>query len=329
MSTAALSQLSDRDLLAEVSRLATGQRDATVSLIAHLAELHARRLHQRAGFSSLYTYCLEVLHLAESEAYDRVKAAKLVRRYPTLLTLLASGQINLTTVRLLAPHLTFGNHRELLMAACGKRKRDLQELVAQRFPQADVPFSIVHSLSPGRYRITFTAGAETCEKLQLAQDLLRHVIPSGDPAQIYERALDVLVDALLKEKYAATDRPRANRGQAEGSRNIPAEIKRAVHLRDRGRCRYVGPDGHRCGERAFLEFHHVRPYAVGGPCTVENIELRCRAHNVYESDAFYGPAREYGGVSASEVAAEDGTAVSGETRFRSGTKIAEIAATAT
>ncbi|PYQ42987.1 MAG: hypothetical protein DMF77_11335 [Acidobacteria bacterium] len=299
MSTAALSHLSDRDLLAEVSRLATGQRDATVSLIAHLAELHARRLHQRAGFSSLYTYCLEVLHLSESEAYDRVKAAKLVRRYPTLLTLLASGQINLTTVRLLAPHLTFGNHRELLMAACGKRKRDLQELVAQRFPQADVPFSIVHSLSPGRYRITFTASAATCEKLQLAQDLPRHVIPSGDPAQIFERALDVLVNELVRERYSSTDRPRASRGQADDSRNVPAEVKRAVHIRDLGRCAYVGPDGHRCGERAFVEFHHIRPYAAGGPSTVDNITLRCHAHNGYEADLFFGPAREYGGVAVS------------------------------
>jgi hypothetical protein len=329
MNTEALSHLSDRDLLAAVSRLATGERDATVSLIAHLAELHARRLHQQAGFSSLYTYCIDVVGLSESEAYDRVKAAKLVRRYPALLTLLAAGQINLTTVRLVAPHLTAANHEELLIAACGKRKRELQELLAERFPQADVPFSIVHSLSPGRYRVTFTASASTCEKLQLAQDLLRHVIPSGDPAQIFERALDVLLETLLKEKYAATDRPRASRGQMDDSRNIPAEIRRAVHLRDRGRCRYVGPDGHRCGERAFLEFHHVRPYAVGGPCTVDNIELRCRAHNVYESDTFYGPARQYGGVTASEVAVEDGAPVSEETRFRSGTKIAEIPANAT
>ena len=296
MSTATLSHLSDRDLLAEVARLAAGQRDATVSLIAHLAELHARRLHQRAGFSSLYTYCLEVLHLSESEAYDRVKAAKLVRRYPTLLTLLASGQINLTTVRLLAPHLTFGNHRELLMAACGKRKRDLQELLAQRFPLADVPFSIVHSLSPGRYRITFTASASTCEKLELAQDLLRHVIPSGDPAQIFERALDVLVTELVRQRYSSTERPRASRGQADDSRNVPAEVKRAVHIRDLGRCAFVGPDGHRCGERAFVEFHHIRPYAAGGPSTVDNITLRCHAHNGYEADMFYGPAREYGGV---------------------------------
>ena len=329
MSTEALSHLSDRDLLAEVSRLASGQRDATVSLIAHLAELHARRLHQRAGFSSLYTYCIDVVGLSESEAYDRVKAAKLVRRYPAVLTLLAAGQINLTTVRVVGPHLTAGNHEELLIAACGKRKRELQELLAQRFPQADVPFSIVHSLSPGRYRVTFTANASTYEKLQLAQDLLRHVIPSGDPAQIFERALDVLLEALLKEKYAATDRPRASRGQSDDSRHIPAEIKRAVHLRDRGRCRYVGPDGHRCGERSFVEFHHVRPYAVGGPCTVDNIELRCRAHNVYESDAFYKPAREYGGVAASEAAGEAGTTVSEPTRFRSRTKTVEIPARAT
>jgi hypothetical protein len=328
MSAEALSYLSDRDLLAEVSRLAGGQRDATVSLIEHLAELHARRLHQRAGFSSLYTYCLDVLHLSESEAYDRVRAAKLVRRYPALLTLLAAGQINLTTVRLVAPHLTAANHEELLIATCGKRKRELQELLAQRFPQADVPFAIVHSLSPGRYRVTFTAGEATCDKLRLAQDLLRHVIPSGDPAQIVDRALDVLLEALLREKYAATDRPRASRGQAEDSRNIPAEIKRAVHLRDRGQCRYAGPDGHRCGERAFVEFHHVRPYAAGGRPTVDNIELRCRAHNVYESDTFFGPARQYGGV-ASEVAAEDRAAVSEQTRFRSGTKNAEIPATAT
>ena len=161
-----------------------------------------------------------------------------------------------------------------------------------------MPFSIVHSLSPGRYRVTFTASTETCEKLQLAQDLLRHVIPSGDPAQIFERALDVLVEELLKEKYAATDRPRPSRGQAEDSRHIPAEVKRAVHLRDRGRCRYVGPDGHRCGERSFVEFHHVRPHATGGPPTVENIELRCRAHNNYEAEVFFGPARAYGGVAA-------------------------------
>lgn len=33
----------------------------------------------------------------------------------------------------------------------------------------------------------------------------------------------------------------------------------------------------------------MKPYAVGGPPTVANIELRCRAHNAYEADLYYGP----------------------------------------
>ena len=33
-----------------------------------------------------------------------------------------------------------------------------------------------------------------------------------------------------------------------------------------------------------LLIHHVVPYAKGGPTTSENLELRCRTHNVYESE---------------------------------------------
>jgi len=61
-------------------------------------------------------------------------------------------------------------------------------------------------------------------------------------------------------------------------------VKRAVSRRDDGRCAFVAPDGRRCTERTFLEFHHVQPYAKGGPATVENISLRCRRHNQYEAE---------------------------------------------
>jgi hypothetical protein len=46
--------------------------------------------------------------------------------------------------------------------------------------------------------------------------------------------------------------------------------------------------GGRCAERGFLEFHHVRPYADGGQTVAENLELRCRAHNVYEAEKYFG-----------------------------------------
>jgi len=329
------SRLSDRDLEAEVARLAGCEREATASLIAHLAELYGRRLHERAGFSSLFTYCTDVLRLSEHEAYDRMKAAKVVRRYPAVLTLLASGRVNLTTVRLLAPHLTRKNQEELFSAASGKSKRQVQELLAGRYPRADVassvrklpswslasaPTPVVQPLSPDRYRVTFTANAEMCEKLELAQDLLSHTIPAGDLAHVFARALDALVDALVKQKFAVTSRPATSRGQADDSRNIPAEVKRGAFIRDRGRCAFVGTHGRRCGERAFLEFHHLVPYAVGGRPTVDNIELRCRAHNGYEAAQFYGPCREWVDTEPVTEARPPGGRVMHDA-FRSGTKL--------
>lgn len=46
--------------------------------------------------------------------------------------------------------------------------------------------------------------------------------------------------------------------------------------------------GHRCRERAWLEFHHVVPYAKGGEASAENIQLRCRCHNAYEAEQDFG-----------------------------------------
>ena len=60
-----------------------------------------------------------------------------------------------------------------------------------------------------------------------------------------------------------------------------------VWARDGGRCRFEGPAG-RCTETGRLEFHHVIPYAHGGPTTVENLELRCAAHNQYEAEQCVG-----------------------------------------
>ncbi|MGH2453678.1 MAG: HNH endonuclease [bacterium] len=148
---------------------------------------------------------------------------------------------------------------------------------------------LVTPLAPQRYRVQFTASAETIEKLRRAQALLRHQIPDGDPAAILDRALSVLLETLAKQRLAAAARPRAGRGTVPGSRHIPAAVKRAVWVRDAGRCAFVSHKGRRCTEEGFLEFHHVAPYAAGGEATTDNIQLRCRSHNGYEAELYFGP----------------------------------------
>lgn len=147
--------------------------------------------------------------------------------------------------------------------------------------------SVVAPLAPERYKIQFTASREAYEKLRRAQALLRHVIPNGDAAAVFERALDALLADLERRKLAATARPRAARSLAPGSRHIPAAVRREVWRRDSARCAFVGATG-RCTERGFLELHHVVPFGRGGVATVGNIELRCRAHNTYEAEQAFG-----------------------------------------
>jgi hypothetical protein len=341
------SDLSDTELAAEVKRLAGCEREMTAALISHLAEFDARRLYLGAGFSSLFTYCTDVLRLSEHEAYNRIVAARVGRRFPIVRAMLGEGSLNLTSVRLLGPHLTGDNHRALLAAASGKSKREVEELIARHFPQPDVPcsvrklpaakpiemppcalasggaatvssgtaneangiqavpsssvavapeavravqaptarFPLVRPLAPNRYEIKFTASAATCEKLRRAQDQLRHRIPNGDVAEIVDRALTALLEDLARKKFAATDRPRASRARSGHWRYVPAAVKRPVWLRDGGRCAFVGQNGRRCAERGFLEFHHVNPH---GEPMVDNIQVRCRAHNAHEADLYYG-----------------------------------------
>jgi 5-methylcytosine-specific restriction endonuclease McrA len=153
--------------------------------------------------------------------------------------------------------------------------------------------ALVRPLAPERYEIRFTADGETRRRLREAQDLLGHALPSADLAAVFHRALTVLVADLKRRKFAATSRPRARRAPNADSRTPTATVRREVAARDTGRCRFVSRDGHRCGETRFLEFHHVVPVARGGQATVDNLQLRCRAHNGHEVDLFFGPGKRW------------------------------------
>jgi hypothetical protein len=151
-------ELSDPDLIAEVSRLAASERQATSRLVSALAQFDARRLYLGQGCSSMFTYCTRVLHLSEHSAYNRIEAARAARRFPEIFTLLADGSIHLSAVRLLSPHLTQANHRDVLGEASHKSKRDVEELVARLRPQPDAVSSVRQLPTP---HISVKAKAET------------------------------------------------------------------------------------------------------------------------------------------------------------------------
>jgi hypothetical protein len=159
---------------------------------------------------------------------------------------------------------------------------------------------IVQPTAPGRYRVQFTIGPSTHEKLRRLQALLRREIPDGDPGTIFDRAVTVLLARVENRRLGVTTKPRPRAPIRPGTdttdirtppaspRNLPRKIKRTAWARDGGRCAFVSANGRRCAERHFLEFHHVDPYARQGPGTIDNIALRCRRHNQYEAELVFG-----------------------------------------
>ena len=318
-------RLPDATLLERMKALSQESRNVTVELVAHLVEVARRGLHRGDGNGRLFGYVTGVLRFSDAAAWNRIQAARAVRRFPVILDMLADGSVNLTTIRLLVPHLTKDNHVGLLDEAKGKGTREIKKIAARLAPRPDVASSvrklptpaavsvpapaapipapseppsrtapeshrpIVEPLAPARYRMQITLDEEMHADLTCVQDLARREIPDGDPAAIVRRALKLLRADLERKAFAGTSRPRRSKGTRPGSRDIDAAVQRIVWRRDGGQCAFVSRDGRRCTERSYLEFHHERPYALGGEKTVTNISLRCRSHNVYEAECLFRP----------------------------------------
>jgi hypothetical protein len=149
----------------------------------------------------------------------------------------------------------------------------------------------VEPLSPGRYKVQFTASADLRDKLERLTALMRSSVPDGDLGAIIEHAVTEKLERLEARRFAKTNAPRKSLSDSDtspSSRHIPAAVRRIVHERDGGRCRYVDGQGRRCTARGLLEFHHRHPFGHGGDHSPDGISLLCRAHNRYLADIDYG-----------------------------------------
>jgi hypothetical protein len=287
---------------------------------------------------------VQALHLGEGAAYKHVWAVRLARRYPHVLHAIAEGRVHLSGICELARHLTSANAPELIEAATHKTRREIQLMIAERFPKPDAPTLVmalpgagvatttsdtsdsatsesnvmqlsckpspgkvspgddgsvcslqaiapayprITPIAPARFAMQLTINQETHDLIERAKDLLAHARPGCDVAQVLELALAEFVEKLEKRKFGDTHAPKARRALGD-SRYIPSQVKRRVAERDCKRCTFVSEKGVRCAAREMLEFDHVKPVARGGRSTVDNVRLRCRAHNQLEAERTYG-----------------------------------------
>jgi hypothetical protein len=325
-----LAQLSDDALFGRVESLTRTERFSMIDLLVHLGELDSRPACQKKGYSSVFAYLTRHLGYAECDAMRRVRAARAARKYPSILRMMAAGELHLVGVSLIQPLLTSENHEGLLRKAARRSTREIERMVADLSPAAAAPRDSIRALPSAapvvppkeepaaseasmlklepmtpalmsleavpvpaatqekRVIFTFAASEELRAWFDAARDLLRHRFPSGAMEEVIREALCRLVAQELP--HPTTRRFPASRDADR--RRITKRIEAEVWLRDGGRCAFVGPEGLRCGETAWLELDHVVPWALGGRSDdPANVRLLCRAHNQSEGARVFGKGK--------------------------------------
>jgi len=255
-----LKSLSDDELLHRVSDLLAQSRRVEWVLVAHIAEVDARRLFAREASPSMIQYCMDVLHLSEGEAYRRIAAARLSRKYPVILSMLEDGRLHLCGLAVLSRHLTDANYEDVLARATHKTKREIEKLVAELAPKPDVPPTIrkrpqrkanaappesSNELCPGRVeqharsaepdspaapekpatveplsKARYKVEFTASEELRDKLKRLEALMPSSDLASIIDAAVSEKLERVEAKRFAKTNKPRKSLDDADTSPGV-------------------------------------------------------------------------------------------------------------
>ena len=303
-----LESLPDPELLERTRGLVRCGRAVEAELLRHLGEVDARQLYLGEACTSMFAYCVRVLHFSEAAAYRRIRAARAARRHPELLPALRRGELHVTAVSLLAAQLTEESCDEWIRVARHKTAEEIKRLLADRQPKPDVADCVRRMPAPERSGDAVVATPPERLETPAAKTDIAGSKPELDPEPVRalmgsapRKPLHARTSPLGGERYrvcftadaelhAQLQELRALMRHQIPDGDIGSLLGRAVVRRDAGRCRYVSRGGVRCGAAEFLEFHHVDPWARTGTHSVDGISLRCRAHNQYEARGDFGEA---------------------------------------
>ena len=296
-----LKTLSDHELLEETKRLVQVEIKTTTAILHHLKEIDDRKLYAEMNCDSLFTYCTNVLRYSESQAHRRITAARLLGQIPDLDKKIEDGTLSLTNIAQAQSFFLYekragrpvelGRKIEILARLENQPTREAERILIGEQPE-DRPIDreSIRFITPNAIELKFILDPELLRKLTRIKVLLGHRLPMGNWADVINQLCDETlerIDPLVKakralersEKHAEVESPRT--GAAKSSRlAIPTAIRNRIWHRDGGRCVYIdSKSGVRCNSTLRIEIDHIRPVALGGDNSAENLRLLCRAHN--------------------------------------------------
>jgi len=248
-------------------------------VIAKLQDIDRYFVYRYLGYNSLFTYATQALRLTEAQAYAFISVARKAAQFPVLQKAIIAGEISVSKAVRIASVLNDNNQEEWVELAKTRSKREVEKAVATVNPKL-VQASRVRYLDANYLELQLPISEEIYAKLERVRELVAQA--NSQPASL-EETLDAALDFFLKKKDPLAQRdPKSPKKTLPGHSDVdhstarPARlkisIKKAVLKRDRGQCQI-------CGERQWLDVHHINPRENGGNDDLSNLATVCRGHH--------------------------------------------------
>jgi hypothetical protein len=250
-----LERLSNAELDRSAENLVVAENGSIAKLIAHIAEMSARKTALELGHKSIYDYCVRRLNLSEGAVPSRIHVANVAHRFPQLLVALAERRISLTVAGLLAPHVRENNVDKLISDCAGKTCKATQEYVVaikpkpvfepsiRRRPSAPQPAAppdkpsskapeprvdatppkssptILQPATPDAFNFRFSADRAFKEKFERLAEVLGVVNAQKHMADIFEKAIDIALEKKDPKKKLERRQKREDSSKAKSPAN--------------------------------------------------------------------------------------------------------------
>lgn len=313
-----LDTLSNDQLLQQTRVLARQERELQVRFLDFIREIDQRKLHLSLGYPSLFEFLTRELKFSAGAAQRRIDAARLMTSVPNVREHLANGELNLMSLartqsviraeeKARGQKINRRTKEKMVERIRGKSIGEATSLLLDEFPEATLRVQTkqkesLRSVGEKKSRLSLVVDENLKRKFNRVREITAHRLKDGS----WHETLELLVDDFLQrsdplikakrrqekpqQKPEMRQEIRRKTPPAQTHRRaIPAAVRHAVWLRDRGQCQFKDPRTHRiCGQRRFLEIDHIHAHALGGGDHVDNLRCICRAHNHFLADQTFG-----------------------------------------
>lgn len=260
------------------------------------------------------------LGYSEASAQKRIQIARCSARFPELLNAIVNFKLTLSIASLIAPHLTDENKARLIESVGGKTSDEARWIVAalanrpavkdavrevkpekslftEPTKENEMPTAkltkpdVMRPATVERASVQFSCSKDLVSKLKRCQELLKNSNANASFEQVFEEALDALLekkDPLKrqerreKRQEQKLNQPKTTRDSNHMRKPIPRPIRDAVYKRYNSQCCFTS-NGTRCTERGLLHIDHIRSVCHKGTNSPANLQLLCANHNALKA----------------------------------------------